>query len=528
MRPAIHVTPNLAPRQFGKNLLVNVASLLTSVVTGFFMAPFLIKHVGVGGYGLVPLIQGIVSYLLLANIALNSATSRHLSVAIAQGEHERATMIFSTAVWGSAAVSVLVIGAGWIASRTVASLISVPAGMELDARVLFLAATGNAVCVLLSAPLAVSLYYSNRLDKTGMIELRNRLVYVLVAVALVARVAARPAMVGIAALAGAATGLAQTAVWWRRLMPWLNVKLAFDRKTFIEMTWFGGWAIASYAGNLVFLTSDLIIVNRALGPAEAGAYAALLSWPALIRTFATMVSTIFSQPMAFIFAREGKARLFRYALIAVRRTGIIIVVAVVAVGGSAEPLLRLWLGREIGARWPVLVLLVVHLGHNLAGTPFIAALQTVLKVRAIGIASILAGFLEVALAVALIMLTPLGIWGVAISSALMLTVLSAGFIPMYSALEFGQSAREALRILAKAFAVAITGCAIGNAAAIAVGINHWWGLTLHAGLLAAAAAAAAALLFLEPSERMGALATAREHVCAVAARVRKRPLRAPK
>jgi membrane protein EpsK len=355
--------------------------------------------------------------------------------------------------------------------------------------------------MIVSAPLSSAIYHRNRLDKKGSIDFISKLVYVGLVVVLVAFWAARPAMVGVALLASAAVALCQTAAWWRRSMPWLVVKPNFDGAILREMVWFGGWSLAAYAGSLVLLSVELVIINRMIGAREGGIYAALLLWSGMIRTLAASAAAVFSQPMVHVYAREGRDELFRYAMRAVRLVGVVVLIPVVAIGGSAEPLLRLWLGRDVGAYWPLLVVLVFHLASNTAGTPFIWALQTVAKVRLLGIATCAAGVVTVVLAVSLVKVTTLGMYGVAIAGALVLTILAACFVPLHAGAELRRGAREVLTPLVVIMAIAIIGCVFGNVLAYQLRIEGWILLALYAGALAVLTSAAGVLYLLSADER---------------------------
>jgi membrane protein EpsK len=493
--------PDLSARQLGRNLVVTTASLAASVAAGFFLVPFLIGRLGVAGYGLVPLITSLVGYLTVVNIALNSGVVRHISVAVAANDEARAVRIFSTSFWGSVALACGVLVVGAVAALSATSLIAVPKELQSDARILFLTAAANVALVIVSAPLASAIYHGNRLDKKGSIDFTSKLVYVVLVVALIAFWSARPAMVGIALLVSSAVALVQTAVWWRRSMPWLVVQSGFDGAILKEMLWFGGWSLAAYGGNLVLLTVELVTVNRMIGPVEAGIYAALLQWSGMIRTLAATAATVFSQPMVHVYARDGLDELFRYTIRAVRLVAVVVLMPVVAIGGSAEPLLRLWLGKEVGAHWPLLVVLVCHLAANMAGTPFIRALQTIVKVRLLGIATCLAGLFNVMLAVFLLKTTTLGMYAVAISGAVALTSLAACFIPLHVAAELRRSAREVLIPLAVTMGIGLGGCVLGNLAALHLSIQGWPLLALHATGLVVLTGAIGAFCLLTTEER---------------------------
>src|SRR6476660_7406110 len=99
--------------RFAVNLLANVGYLGLSMAVGVWYVPFLVKHLGAGAYGLIPLASTLTSYMSLITLGLNAAVGRSLTIALERGEDERANGIFNTSLWGSLALNVgLLIPAG--------------------------------------------------------------------------------------------------------------------------------------------------------------------------------------------------------------------------------------------------------------------------------------------------------------------------------------------------------------------------------------------------------------------------------
>jgi membrane protein EpsK len=219
--------------------------------------------------------------------------------------------------------------------------------------------------------------------------------------------------------------------------------------------------------------------------------------------------------MVHVYAREGVEELSRYTIRAVRLVGVVVLVPVVAIGGSAEPLLRLWLGKDVGADWPLLVVMVFHLACNTAGTPFIRALQTIVKVRLLGLATCAAGLLNVALAVVLVKTTALGMYAVAIAGGVVLTMLAAWFVPLHAAAELRRSARDVLTPLAVTMGIASAGCLLGNLVALQLRIEGWLMLALHASGLSVLTSLAGMFLLLTEDQRVWLVGTVTRYVARI-------------
>src|SRR2546425_10565905 len=86
--------------RFTANLVANVGYLGLSMLVGVWYVPFLVKHLGAAAYGLIPLASTLTSYMSLITLGLNAAVGRSLTIALEQGDDERANRIFNTSLWG--------------------------------------------------------------------------------------------------------------------------------------------------------------------------------------------------------------------------------------------------------------------------------------------------------------------------------------------------------------------------------------------------------------------------------------------
>lgn len=504
--------PRIGPGQLIKNIVFSAGSLVAGLVASLLLVPFLIGRLGVAGYGLVPVINGIASYLSVATIALTVALRRHLSVAIARRDFERATILFSTSLWGAVAAALALGLAGVAIAFNIHHFINVPVGMGLDARVLFLTGTGGVIATMLSVPISTPVFCANRLDVKGLIDVASRATYVAIAVLAIAAVAPRPLFVGVAMFVSATVGLAGSALAWRRIMPWLRIRRVFSVPDFTDMVRVGGWTLAAYAGNLLFQTVDLVLVNRLIGATEAGIYAAIMQWPNVVRQFGTVVAVALGQPTAHIFGADGTSALFEYTMRSVRLLSWLVVVLVVVVGGSAEPIVRLWLGAALASHWPLLVLLVLTLSMTMSAVPFVSALQAMLTVELIGAATLMASTVGVGLAVALAKTTGYGIYGVALAGIVSYGALAGVLIPLHAARAMGRSARLVMQPLLKALILAALGCALGHHVSVRLVIEGWFGLVAFAAALGALTAAAGFFVLMRKEDREVGLEMVRRYL----------------
>jgi len=67
-------------RQLAINIAASFTALFISMGINFLLSPFIVKTVGVEAYGFVQFGNNIISYLSILAIALNSMSSRFISI----------------------------------------------------------------------------------------------------------------------------------------------------------------------------------------------------------------------------------------------------------------------------------------------------------------------------------------------------------------------------------------------------------------------------------------------------------------
>ena len=420
--------------RFVPNVAANTGTFAFNVLVGLWYTPYLIRHLGVGSYGLIPLITQVVGYLAIVTVALNSAVGRYITIDLERGNHAEANRYFNASFFGSLAlVAVMVIPAGF-ATYHIDKLISVPAGQETQVRWL----TGCVVAVFflsaLLTPFGIATYCTNRFDLRNAVSIAEYLVRVGVVVACFALLSPQLWQVGLALVGATLVSGGLTLGLWRRLMPMLRVSISdFDIRAVGKLASFGGWVAVNQVGAILYLAVDLIVVNRMFGPVAGGRYAAALQWSGLLRSLTGVVATVFGPTMLYIYARNDFDGLVSYARRAMKLTGLAIALPIGLICGLSGPLLGTWLGPGFVGLAPLMSLMTIHLSVNLAVTPLFAVQTATNRVSVPGIVTLVMGAANLGLALLLAGPVGWGLYGVAAAGAIMLTAKNLVFTPIYTA-----------------------------------------------------------------------------------------------
>lgn len=425
-------------RQMPLNLVSNVLLFLINLVVGLWLVPFLIKNLGVEGYGLIPLATQLTNYVQLLTIAINGAVSRYLTIAIQRNDIVEANKIFNTAFFALTIFLIFLVPLIVIFALSVPQIFDVPSKYNKDAQLLFLAIMVMFVVSTWKSNFAISPYALNRLDLRNSIDISSVILRVLIIVFLFKTIGPALYQVGIGYLGGAIFGLILSVVWWKKLTPDLNIKFKyFSVYYFKELISTSGWLVVNQVGTLLFLSIDLIVVNKLFGATAGGEYAAVLQWSTLLRSIAGILAGITAPVILIYFAKKQKEQLIRLSIMSVKFIGLAMALPIGGIGGFAHPLLKIWLGPEFTHLAPLLLLMVSHLLINLPVLPLFHINIATNSVRVPGMVTIVMGFGNLFLALALPFVLGWGYYGVAAAGAIMLTCKNAVFTPWYACCVLG-------------------------------------------------------------------------------------------
>jgi len=452
--------------QLSKNLISNIIFFLANIVIGIFLVPYFVSHLGVAAYGLIPLASSITGYAAIVIQSLNSSVSRFLTVNLQREDYAAANRTFNTAFFGLTAVILLMVPIVLVIAWFFPSIFQVPTGKDIGSAFLFIGVCAAFFLRSWSGNFTVQLFAYNRLDLQNFVNLANLFVQTGLIIFFFTYFSPNLALVGVAYLAGAvvASGISIVLAW--RVCPFLRVSIySFDRARVKDLCGMAGWIIINNIGSLLFLQIDLIIVNLLFGATSAGAYAIALQWVILLRAFATMLSGVLTPTIFSCYARGETKSLIRITKSAVKLMGFIVALPIGLVCGFASQLLTVWVGSDFTNLAPLMVLLTVHLSVNLAVSPIFSINMVHNKVRVPGILTFAMGIANIALAVALPLLTGCGYYGVAAAGAIVLTMKNAFFTPWYATKVLGIDAhsfnRSILSGVAATFVVGTSATILG-------------------------------------------------------------------
>lgn len=421
-------------KQVGKNLILNVLSLLSQILIGLWIIPYLVRYIGPIAFGYVPIATILTEYVSLITSAFNGAISRYIIIDLQRGDTENALVTFNTAIVSIVTLVLVQVPIAVIVLIKIDSILSIPIELRSDVMVLFVLSVLSFLLSVLSTSFSTSMYAKNRLDliqANAIVRIVSRTVLV---VAFFSVDSPRLMYVGVAEISSSFLVLCISIYYWKILTPELKIKIGlFKKSLFIEIIKMCVWLVINRVGALFFLKVDLLIINRFLGALAGGQYAIANKWQELVRKCVGVLSNLSGPLVMESYANKQYDKMVR--LLNMNMIAIALFVSVLSgiIAAWSDILLTLWVGAEYMHLSPILMVSVLHLPMNLSVLPLFGVQTVLKKVKVPGIMTGVAGVCNLSLALILVVVYDYGMLGVSIASMVVLTLKNSVFTALYGA-----------------------------------------------------------------------------------------------
>lgn len=419
--------------QFHKNLIANIGSHGGILILQLLYTRILYQDLGPEAYGIVPLVTGLVFYLGIMTASVASGTRRHITVAMASSDNERARSILGMTLKTFLLLALPIVFVGVLSIVRLPSLIDLPEGTANSARFLAASVLLSFLIAQISVPFGAATFAKNRLDIRGMISLAET--FIRVSSVWILFRSSEPSLVsvGISLCTASLLALAATIVIQNLIIPGYMPRLSreWDRQLLREMFTTSGWIMLNLVGGILMLGIELLVINRIMGATQTGYYAPILQLVTGFRGIGGIIGSLFAPTLMSLHAKGDPFATSAYLTRSLRFFGILMSIPVGVACGLSGNLLRIWLGPDHRTSPALMALMVGSLCVTLLEHPLNQVQLAANRVKAPALATLAAGALNAVLAIKLC--HTYGTAGVAMAGVLILGAKTLLFTPVYNA-----------------------------------------------------------------------------------------------
>ena len=421
------------------NITSNMLVILTNMAVGVWMTPYLINHLGLKVYGMIPLVMSFIQYFRIFTTSIANAVTRYVSIYLNKGEVEKGNIYFNSALTALFILCGILLIPIAALSFYFSDIFQVPAGFEAATERLFFIVILTSFITVTSACFYVSPFTMHRFDLYNSILILGKFLQVLIMV--LCFTYATPALeyFGLSYFSMAGLILVSLIILSRHLTPELQIRLnLFDRTAVRDMGHMSMWVIINQTGAILYMSVSFIVINLFLGPEANGRFGPIAQIVMLLITFGGTISNTFSPIVYDYIAHDKKDALAIQISRSTKYMGLVIAFPVGLLCGLATPLLERWLGPSFSDLGPMVWLMLGSWLATLTTKPMFEVFKGFERVKIPAIVTLFVGILNVCFSIILIYYTNLGIYGIAISLLFCLTGKNLFFTPIYTASLVGQ------------------------------------------------------------------------------------------
>ena len=408
-------------------LVVNMASSFLSLAVtfgiSFFLSPYIVETVGVEAYGFVGLANSFISYASLITIALNALSGRFITIAIHEQNYEKANRYYSSVFLANCLISAVLLLIGTIVWLYLEYLISIPANILWDVKLLFAALFINCIVSTMGSVFSVSTFATNKLYISSFRSIESSLIRAVVLIGLFAFFSPRAYYLGITSLLASVYCMVFNIHYMHKLLPALHIKRSsFDFAAVRELVSSGVWSLVTRVGSLLTDGLDLLITNILVDPTAMGVLSLAKTVPALITSIVGSLVGVFSPNFTILYAEGDHNELIESVKQSMKIMGVLANLPIIVLIVCGERFFGLWQPTQNAYQLQILSLLtcaglIINGGINCIYNIF----TVVNKLKLNAIVLTISGLLSTVIVLILLKTTSLGIYAVAgVSTAILI------------------------------------------------------------------------------------------------------------
>ena len=309
-------------KQFILNLIASLVTFVFNLGIGFLLTPYIVRTVGAEAYGFVGLANNMVNYATLVTVALNSVSSRFITVAYHNGEKDKANRYFTSTLTSDAIIVLVLTVISVPLILNLERVINISPHLVEDVKALFSFLFINFFVTTISTVFTVATFIRNKLYLTSLANLVCILLKVGSMLVLFSAFPTHVFYIGVATLLSTIVLAIMNYAYTCRLIPDIRFSRdGFSLASLKHMLSAGVWSSVSKLQSILQDGLSLLLTNLLVSPYLMGVLSVSQTIPTYLSGFMTTISGLFSPNRTKLFAQGRREELVAEIKSSMRITG---------------------------------------------------------------------------------------------------------------------------------------------------------------------------------------------------------------
>ena len=416
-------------------MIATVLSFGVSLGISFFLSPYMVKTLGAEVYGFIPLINNFINIMQIVTVAINSMASRFITISFFRKEYEKANKYFSSVLIANIVICVILIIPVSFVILFVDKVFSVPAGYLRDVQISFAILMLNFVISVSGSVFSVGTFVANRLELSSLRSIVAQSLRAFSIIALFLLFNPSIVLVVISTFSATIYTVVTNMRLTKKLVPELKIsRRNFDKNSIKELFGAGVWNSIGTLSYDLFTGLDLMIANIFISATAMGVLSVSKTLPSTINALVSTIVSVFMPSLTQFYAKGEKQKILDAFTDANKIMLLFIAPILSFLIGFGDKFYSLWMPTLDSTTLQILsicAILPLYLCIGSKGLANIFAVVNKIKVPTLvtlglAVASTTTVFI-------LLNFTQMGIYAIAIVSAVYLVIKEMIFVPIYSA-----------------------------------------------------------------------------------------------
>jgi len=346
--------------QMSVNLISSLVVFVSNMAISFFLAPYIVEHIGVEANGFVQLANDFVNYATILVGIINSMAARFVTIAVHQGDVKKANVYYTSVFYANLALLALFTIPAICIIVKLEHIINIPPEIVVDVKWLFIFIFLNFLSGLAVPMWGTSTYITNTLYITSLGNTISSILRVGAIVCMFAFFEPKVWYIGFASFLVMIFIKVWNYVYKKKLTPELKIsKASFDKAAVKELMSSGVWNALSSLGVMLLSGLDLLICNTFVGATAMGVLTLAKTIPHKLTSLSSTICSVFAPEITINYAKGDKERLKTDLKQAMNITGIIMTVPLAILFVFGDSFFKLWVPSQDAVQLQILSILTV-------------------------------------------------------------------------------------------------------------------------------------------------------------------------
>ena len=422
-------------RRFVVNLVSNFFSAISGVGISFFLTPYIVEHLGKEAYGFFPLSNNFVMYAGIITTALNSMSSRYITISLEKKDIREANTYFNSVLFGNLFISLAFLVVSAVFCLFIDQVLDIPGNLLYDVRLLFIFILFSLVINVSSAVFQVTAFALNRFDKLAFINIISNVLKLGAIILLFYFFTPRIYFLGVTTAATALYMLVANYRLTKNLLPEVRIDWSlFSKSALYVIVGSGIWNSVMALSNVINTQLDLLIANHFFGASGMGFLSLTKFIPNAIYILLGIIVPIFLPEMLKAYANNDMTKLKKTLDLSFKAIFLVVLVPLSVFFVYGEVFFKLWLPTQDAHALHILsvITLVPFIVHGTIETVYHVFVITN-KLRMASFWGIFISIFNFVLVILLCKYSNLGVYAIPVGALVSGVLSHLTFTPLYAA-----------------------------------------------------------------------------------------------